>query len=116
MLLPLLLVKMLLRYFKYVNDPTETNAFKKGKISSPRPCGLFKTMVRNLRTPGRSDLHLVRNNDFLKAINFFYFGKSSSNKEITKVSDSEDVQDSPNMILFKKAMNLILGNALTLIQ
>lgn len=74
LLLPLFLVKLLLRHFKYVNNPLETNVVK-------------------------------------KVINFFYFGKSSSNQETIKDSDSEEVQDSPNMILFKKAMNLILAVA-----
>ena len=31
LLLPLFLVKLILRHFKYVNDPLETNVAKKGK-------------------------------------------------------------------------------------
>lgn len=75
LLLPLLLVKLLLRHFKYVNNPLETNLAK-------------------------------------KALNFFYYGKAVSGHDMnSKVSDSEETQDSPNMILFKKAMNLILAVA-----
>ena len=106
LLLPLFLVKLILRHFKYVNDPLETNVAKKGKDHQIKA---FKWLIQTV--PGF--WWLLHINDFRKVINFFYFGKSSANQEIIKDSDSEEVQDSPNMILFKKAMNLILGNAAT---